>query len=58
MQFIRRETPLPDSLSILGLDARVALVLIPLVLSVIWNVFNYGKPTLEEIQRVLRGESL
>ena len=58
MQFIRRETSLPDNLSVLGLDTRLVLVLLPLVFSLVWNVINYGKPTLGEIQRVLRGEEL
>lgn len=53
MQFIVREPQMPFQLEFLGIDSRVALVLLPLVLSVVWNVINYGKPTLDEIKRVL-----
>ncbi|MEM9091464.1 MAG: photosystem II protein Y [Cyanobacteria bacterium P01_F01_bin.53] len=53
MQFIVREPKVPFQLEFLGIDSRVALVLLPLVLSVVWNVINYGKPTLDEIKRVL-----
>ena len=53
MQFIQRESNLPAQLEILGMDSRITLVLLPLVLSVIWNIIHYGKPTLEEIKGVL-----
>lgn len=53
MQFITREDQLPFRIELFGLDSRVSLVLIPLAISVIWNVLNFGKPTLQEIRNVL-----
>lgn len=53
MQFITREGQLPVQISLFGLDSRVSLVLLPLLLSVIWNVVNFGKPTLQELQKAL-----
>lgn len=54
MQFIRREPQLPIQLEVFGIDSRLSLVLLPLVISLIWNVINFGKPTLNEIQGFLR----
>lgn len=53
MQFITREGQLPVRIEILGIDPRVSLVILPLIVSVVWNVINFGKPTVQEIQRVL-----
>ena len=53
MQFITREGQLPVQIEILGLDSRLSLVLVPLIISVIWNAINFGKPTIQEIQKVL-----
>ncbi|MBE7385464.1 MAG: cytochrome b559 subunit beta [Leptolyngbya sp. SIO1E4] len=53
MQFITREGQLPIRIEFLGLDSRVSLVLLPLIISVAWNVINFGKPTVQEIRKVL-----
>ena len=53
MQFITREDQLPVHIEILGIDPRVSLVILPLIISVAWNVVNFGKPTVQEIQKVL-----
>ena len=53
MQFIRRENQPPVDIDVFGLDPRLEMELLPLDFSVDWNVINYGKPTLEEIRRVL-----
>ncbi|MBF2002161.1 MAG: cytochrome b559 subunit beta [Synechococcales cyanobacterium M58_A2018_015] len=52
MQFISREAQLPVRLNVLGLDPRVSLVLLPLAISVVWNVINFGKPTLQELRKL------
>lgn len=53
MQFITREDQLPVKIELFGLDSRVSLVLIPLAISVVWNVIYFGKPTLQEIKKFL-----
>ena len=53
MQFIRRDNQLADSVELFGIDSRVALVLLPLAISILWNVINFGKPTFQEIKKVL-----
>ena len=55
MQFIRREPQIPFQIDVFGVDSRLSLVLLPLLLSVAWNVFNFWKPTLNEIQDLFRG---
>ena len=55
MQFIDRDVSLPIDLNFFGLDSRLLLVLIPIVFSVVWNVINFGKPTLNELQGFFRG---
>jgi photosystem II cytochrome b559 subunit beta len=52
MQFITREDQLPINLNVLGVDPRLSLVLLPLIISVVWNVINFGKPTVQEIQKL------
>lgn len=54
MQFIVREPKLPIQIEVFGVDSRLSLVLLPLILSVIWNVINFGKPTLDEIRGFFR----
>ena len=54
MQFIRREPQLPIQIEVFGIDSRLSLVLLPLAISVVWNVINFGKPTLNEIQGFFR----
>ncbi|MDB9527181.1 photosystem II protein Y [Oscillatoria sp. CS-180] len=54
MQFNTRESQLAVQLDLFGIDGRVLLILLPLVLSVVWNVINFGKPTLQELQSALR----
>ena len=53
MQFTTREGQLPLQLELLGLDARISLVLLPLIISVVWNAINFGKPTIQELRKVL-----
>ena len=53
MQFITREGQLPFQIEIFGLDSRLSLVLLPLIISVIWNVITFGKPTFQELRKVL-----
>ena len=53
MQFITREGQLPVQIRLLGLDSRLSLVLLPLIISVIWNVINFGKPTIQELRKFL-----
>ena len=53
MQFITREGQLPIDIELFGLDSRFSLVLLPLIISVAWNVINFGKPTVQEIRKVL-----
>lgn len=54
MQFIRREPQLPVQIEVFGIDSRLSLVLLPLLISVAWNVLNFWKPTLNEIQGFFR----
>lgn len=51
MQFNSRGQLPPSGLEILAVDARVSIVLIPLALSILWNVINFGKPTIHEIRK-------
>jgi photosystem II cytochrome b559 subunit beta len=53
MQFIRRSAPLPLNIDLFGIDPRISLVVLPLAISVVWNILNFGKPTLREVQKVL-----
>ncbi|WP_287276973.1 MULTISPECIES: photosystem II protein Y [unclassified Okeania] len=50
MQFITRDDWLPIQIEVFGLDSRLSLVLLPIIISIIWNVINFGKPTLQELQ--------
>ena len=50
MQFITRDDWLPIEIQIFGLDSRLSLVLLPIIISVLWNVINFGKPTLQELK--------
>lgn len=52
MQFNTREGQLPIQLEVLGIDARISLVLIPLAISVVWNAINFGRPTVQELRKV------
>ncbi|QUY41147.1 cytochrome b559 subunit beta [Acaryochloris sp. 'Moss Beach'] len=58
MQFIDRmnvyEAVAPTVIA--GLDLRLALVLAPILFSVVWNVILFGGPTLQELQEVLQRE--
>ncbi|NJR63387.1 MAG: cytochrome b559 subunit beta [Cyanobacteria bacterium CRU_2_1] len=53
MQFITREGQLPVRIDFLGIDPRVSLVLLPLIISVVWNVVSFGKPTVQEFWKIL-----
>jgi photosystem II cytochrome b559 subunit beta len=53
MQFLTRDAQLPVHIEFLGIDPRLSLVLLPLIISVIWNAINFGKPTIQEIQNIL-----
>ncbi len=50
MQFITRDDWVPIQIEIFGLDYRLSLVLLPIIISIVWNVINFGKPTLQELQ--------
>ena len=56
MQFINRmnvyEAAAPTMIA--GLDLRLALVLAPILFSVVWNVIFFGGPTLQELQEALQ----
>ncbi len=58
MQFIDRsdiyEAVAPQIIA--GLDVRLALVLVPILFSIAWNIVFFGGPTLQEIQEVLQRE--
>ncbi|MEO1429993.1 MAG: photosystem II protein Y [Cyanobacteria bacterium J06632_19] len=54
MQFIVRNPEQPIKFEIFGFDSPVLLVLLPLIFSVIWNAINFGKPTIQEIQKFFR----
>lgn len=53
MQFNTREGQLPFQLEVFGLDARISLMLLPLIISVLWNAINFGKPTVQELRETL-----
>lgn len=53
MQFTARESQSPLQIEIFGFDSRLSLVLLPLLISVLWNVINFGKPTIQELRKVL-----
>lgn len=50
MQFITRDDWVPIEIQIFGLDNRLSLVLLPIIISIVWNVINFGKPTLQELR--------
>jgi len=52
MQFITRDDWLPFEIEIFGLDSRLSLVLLPIIISIVWNVINFAKPTLEELREL------
>lgn len=56
MQFINRNdiyaAVAPQMIA--GLDLRLALVLAPILFSIVWNVVFFGGPTLQELQEVLQ----
>ncbi len=54
MQFIVRDPDKPITFGIFGFDSPVLIVLLPLIFSVIWNAINFGKPTIQEIQKFFR----
>lgn len=54
MQFIARDVSLPIEIEFLGIDSRVLLVLLPILISIVWNVINFGKPTIQEVQKIFR----
>jgi photosystem II cytochrome b559 subunit beta len=51
MQFLTREEQVSVQIEFLGIDPRLTVVLLPLAISIVWNVVNFGKPTLQEVQR-------
>jgi photosystem II cytochrome b559 subunit beta len=53
MQFIRRQGELPIEIAIFGIDPRLFLVLLPILGSIAWTTINFGKPTLDEIRKVI-----
>lgn len=53
MQFLSREKQLPIQIELFGIDSRLSLVLLPLIISVIWNAVNFGKPTVQELRKFL-----
>ncbi len=56
MQFINRNVTAPTQVEIFGVESRLFIVLAPIVFSVVWNAINFGKPTLDEALKLLRGE--
>ncbi len=56
MQFINRNVGTPTQIEIFGVESRVLIVLAPIVFSLVWNVINFGKPTLDEALKLLKGE--
>lgn len=50
MQFNTTDLQVSTQFQIFGQDTRVSLVLLPLILSVVWNAINFGKPTIDEIR--------
>ena len=59
MQFNNRmdsQLPLEGIISSLGLNVSLTLVLFPIIFSIVWNVINFGKPTLQEFKNTVFGE--
>ncbi|MCL2933086.1 MAG: photosystem II protein Y [Trichodesmium sp. MAG_R03] len=52
MQFINRDDWLPIQIEVFGLDSRLSLVLLPIIISIVWNFINFGKPTFQELQNL------
>ncbi len=50
MQFINREAYVSIPVEFLGIDSRILLVLLPIVISIVWNAIYFGKPTIQEVQ--------
>ena len=54
MQFtdrIENGLPLENFLVSIGLNAKLVLVLIPIVFSFLWTAVNFGKPTVMELKK-------
>ena len=57
MQFIDRTTPIdtvPNLFLVGSADLRLIWVLAPIWVSILWNVLLFGKPTLYELQKIVR----
>ena len=54
MQFIGRNVSLPVQVEFFGIDSRVSLVLLPIVIYIVWNAINFVKQSIEEVQKVFR----
>ena len=54
MQFIARDVSLPFEIEFLGIDSRLLLVLFPILISLVWNAIHFGKPTIQEVQKLFR----
>ena len=60
MQFTNRfeaSLPLESLITSLGLDVRLTLVLLPIIFSIVWTGINFGKPTVQELKKVLMAGS-
>ncbi|NEQ95867.1 MAG: cytochrome b559 subunit beta [Cyanothece sp. SIO2G6] len=56
MQFISRQDatlPLNNWLDNLNNISTIGLVVAPIIFSVVWTAINFGKPTIEEIRRMV-----
>jgi len=53
MQFVQRDSSLPfnDFLEGIGINPSLALVLAPIIFSVVWTAINFGKPTIQELKK-------
>lgn len=58
MQFLDRSAGYPGMIvneSLFGIiDPRVALFTAPILLSILWNILLFGKPTVQEFQKILK----
>lgn len=43
--------PFNDFLESIGVNPSVAIVLAPIIFSVVWTAINFGKPTIDEIRK-------
>lgn len=53
MQFTAREGQSAFQIELFGFDSRLTLVVLPLLLSILWNAINFGKPTIQELRKGL-----